>query len=101
MEWTQLSPADTPAPAEVPTLPRAVDAQLRERLLHAMTADRAYRSEDLSLPKLAATLHVGEAALRRLMQARESRLGRQSEDTKALGITVPQSVLMRADDAIQ
>ena len=63
-----LAPAtDTPAPAVVPTLPRAVDAQLRERLLHAMSADRAYRSEDLSLPKLAAALQVGEAALRRLI----------------------------------
>jgi len=63
-----LAPASTAAAAtEIPSMPRAVDAQLRERLLHAMTADRAYRSEDLSLPTLAVALRVGEAALRRLI----------------------------------
>lgn len=63
-----LGPASVVRSApDVPSIPRAVDAQLRERLLHAMTADRAYRCEELSLPKLAADLRVGEAALRRLI----------------------------------
>lgn len=63
-----LAPVSAAPPAaEIPSMPRGVDAQLRERLLQAMTVDRAYRSEDLSLPKLAAELRVGEAALRRLI----------------------------------
>ncbi len=47
--------------------PRGVDAKLQQRLVHAMTVERAYRGEDFSLPKLAAMLDVGEAALRRLI----------------------------------
>lgn len=66
---TVLAPerAGTPLEPETPPQPKRIDARLRERLLHAMTADRVYRSEDLSLPKLASALGVTEVALRRLV----------------------------------
>jgi AraC-like DNA-binding protein len=66
--------APEPAPAAEPEAlesaaapPQRIDARLQERLLRAMTADRIYRSEDLTLPSLATKLGAGEAALRKLI----------------------------------
>jgi AraC-like DNA-binding protein len=57
-----------PAP-EVPVADRPVAAQspAMARLIGAMTEERAYRREGLTLSELAKTLEVGEAVLRRLI----------------------------------
>ncbi|HEU0203396.1 MAG TPA: helix-turn-helix transcriptional regulator [Burkholderiaceae bacterium] len=63
--------APEPATPSAPSVPaarvNAADLALKDRLLHAMTADRVYRSGELSLPGLAGRLGVSEAKLRRLI----------------------------------
>lgn len=57
-----------PAPASLPEAPTLPDASpALQRLRHAMTEERAYRREGLTVASLATHLGMGEAALRTLI----------------------------------
>lgn len=73
VERTESAPAD-PAPAASPEPTPEVDHPAEDRLADAlhrlMTAERAYRDEDLGIAQLAARLAVPEYRLRRLINQR-------------------------------
>lgn len=71
--FSRATPAPEPgasAPAAAPAAPDLQDERLAERLHRAMTIDRLYRGEDLSIGSLADQLGVPEYRLRRLIRQR-------------------------------
>lgn len=61
------APANLPEPTNLPGSSPAELSPALQRLLHAMTEERAYRREGLTVASLASHLGMGEAALRALI----------------------------------
>ncbi len=98
VERTESAPAD-PAPAASPEPTPEVDPaedRLADALHRLMTAERAYRDEDLGIAQLAARLAVPEYRLRRLIN---QRLGHRNFNAYINGFRLQEALAALADPA--
>jgi len=88
--------APPPAEAALPDPPDPAEQRLADALQHAMAAERAYRTEDLTVAGLAAKLAVPEYRLRRLIN---QRLGHRNFNAFVNGFRLDEARAALADPA--
>lgn len=89
-----MAPSPSTAADEMPPAPDPAEDRLALALGHAMTAEHAYRDEDLSVASLAARLAVPEYKLRRLIN---QRLGHRNFNAYVNGFRLQQARQALAD----